>query len=66
MLDSTHISSILAFIVGKGLINALFYMTVLYNYWTLNSFLNVHMALLRINLQEEHVWVNEESCSALQ
>lgn len=66
MLDSTHISSILAFIVGKGLINALFYMTVLYNYWTLNFSLNVLMALLRINLQEEHVWVNEESCSALQ
>lgn len=58
MLDSMHISSILAFI--------LFYMTVLYNYWTLNFSLNVHMALLRINLQEEHVWVNEESCSALQ
>lgn len=58
MLDSTHISSILAFI--------LFYMTVLYNYWTLNFSLNVLMALLRINLQEEHVWVNEESCSALQ
>lgn len=66
MLNGMHISGILAFICQcKGLINALFYMTILKNCWTLELSLHVLMALLMINLQEEHVWVNEKSCSAL-